>query len=483
MVKIKRTAAPNGLVVTTCKIVLLVSLFTFLALSERMAQAQIQEDRPASGFSVTQSTQILSPPPMEEGALPPGYEGCQKYDKYNTRIMTTIYLPSTCDTVSPTLFGAREGLANAGWGIRGTISVAADYDIKNRYSSSTTQKYSGQVLSAYTISTVYVTYDLGRNGFPLGSQFTGSFSQVFSTGGTGEPPAMDPTVATLGLTVPLLDNALELKAGYFLLTQDFVGMNLTGNAGSVSQGVQSSIPSLVGMSVYSPTPTAEITVRDPWTKRFYHHFAMSRSISADGAIHELDENPTGLRWGTKDTGPIYVNEFGYKTEFAPGSLPVWARAGFIYNTTDYSTFNGGQSEDNYAAYAGLTVQLTKNSTNPGGLNLDIKVDSAPSDRNIFYKDFAVNLFYVGPFESRPFDMASIGYSKTWESPELQDAVAAGGARDTSRVSTQGALSYAYQFSPGIYLISTASLVTNPGTVAENELPTALILNEKLMINF
>lgn len=163
--------------------------------------------------------------------------------------------------------------------------------------------------------------------------------------------------------------------------------------------------------MYSPIPTAEITVRDPWIKHFYHHFAMSRSISADGEIHELDENPTGLRWGTKNAGPIYVNEFGYKTEFAPGSLPVWARAGFIYNTTDYSTFNGGQAEDNYAAYAGLTVQLAKNSTNLGGLNLDIKVDSAPSDRNIFYKNVAVNLFYVGLFESRPFDMAAIGYSK------------------------------------------------------------------------
>lgn len=195
MVKIKRTVAPNGPVVTMCQIVLLVSVFTFLALSERMTEAQIQEDRQASDFSVVQSTQILSPSPMEDGALPPGYEGCQKYDKYNTRIMTTIYLPSTCDTVSPTLFGAREGFANAGWGIRGTISAAADYDIKNRYSSSTTQKYFAQILSAYTISTVDVTYDLGRNGFPLGSQFINSFSQFF------------------------------------------VGMNLTGNAGSVSQGV------------------------------------------------------------------------------------------------------------------------------------------------------------------------------------------------------------------------------------------------------
>jgi porin len=37
--------------------------------------------------------------------------------------------------------------------------------------------------------------------------------------------------------------------------------------------------------------------------------------------------------------------------------------------------------------------------------------------------------------------------------------------------------------PGIYLISTASLVTNPGTVMAPKLPTALIVNEKIIFSF
>ena len=473
----------SNTVVAQVKVTLRVWLLTFLGASACIAQAQAQESTQTPTAPVAKTAQIVSPPPLEGTTLPPVDSKCLKYDETNTRIMSTIYLPTTCDTISPTLFGMRDALTDAGWGIRGRVSAAVDYDVKNRYSSSTQQKYSGQNLSAYTISNIYVTYDLGRNGFPLGSQFTGSLTQVNSSGGQGEPADTDPAVAILGVTVPLLDNALELKAGYFLLSQDFVGSNLTGNAGTVSQGVQSSIPALVGMSVFTPTPTAEITIRDPWTKNFYLHSAVSNSVSSEGAITELERNPTGLKWGTKDTGPMYVNEVGYKTSMTPDSLPVWARAGFIYNTTDYSKFDGGKSEDNYASYAGLTMQLTKNATNPGGLNLDIKVDSAPSDRNIYTKDFAINLFYVAPFESRPFDMASIGYSKSWESPELQDAVAMGGVHDTSRQTSQVAVSYAYRLRQGIYLISTASYVTNPGTVSESEMPAALIVNGALMFNF
>ncbi|WP_191488163.1 carbohydrate porin [Pseudomonas sp. FEN] len=463
------------------KIVSLVSLFTFLGVSESRAEAQTQKSTQVAEGSAAQSTQSLALPDVG-GSPPTGSFDCQKYDKYNTRIMSTIYLPSTCDTVSPNLLGLRDQLADAGWGIRGSFSPVVEYDIKNRYGS-TTQKYAGQNLSGYAISTVYATYDLSRLGFPLGAQFTGSVSHIASSGGTGEAPNMGPTMTTLGIDVPLLDNAIEVKAGYLLTVQDFVGMNLTGNAGSVAQGLQSSIPALVGMSVYTPTPTAEITLKDPWTKSFYHHFAVARSISSSGAIIELEKNPGGFKWGTEGTNPLYINEVGYRTGLTHDSLPVWARAGFIYNTTDYTKFDGQTASNNYASYAGLTMQLTKNKNNPGGLNFDIKVDSAPSDRNIFAKDVAVNLFYVGPFENRPFDMISVGYSKTWESRELQSAVAASGVRNTSDVSTQEAISYSYRVMPGMYLISTASLVSNPGTVANEELPSALILNEKLIISF
>lgn len=463
------------------KIISLVSLLTFLGACECMAEAQTPEGTQTSGFSVAQTPQPAAAP-VFASSLQTGNFDCQRYDQYNTRIMSTIYLPSVCDTVFPSLFGLRSWLADSGWGIQGSVSPVAEYDILNRYRSGS-QNYAGQRASAYSITNLYVTYDLSRIGFPAGSQFTGSASQIFSDGRTGEAPAMDPAMTTLAINVPLLENALELKAGYLLTVQDFVGMNLTGNAGSVAQGLQSAIPALVGLSVYTPTPTAEVTVRDPWTKNFYYHFGVARSISSSGALEELAENPTGFRWHTPGTGPLFVNEFGYKTGLSKDSMPIWARAGFIYNTTDYTKFDGQTARNNYAAYAGLTMQLTKNANNPGGLSLDIKVDAAPSDRNLFAKDYAINLFYVGPFASRPFDMISVGFSQTFESRNLQAVEAARGLRNTSTVSTQGAISYSYRVRRGIYLISTASLVTNPGTVAGETLPTALILNEKLMFSF
>lgn len=205
----------SNTVIAQVKVILRVSLLTFLGASACMAQAQAQESTQTPTAPVAKTAQIVSPPPLEGTTLPPVDSKCLKYDETNTRIMSTIYLPTTCDTISPTLFGMRDALTDAGWGIRGRVSAAVDYDVKNRYSSSTQQKYSGQNLSAYTISNIYVTYDLGRNGFPLGSQFTGSLTQVNSSGGQGEPADMDPAVAILGVTVPLLDNALELKAPEF----------------------------------------------------------------------------------------------------------------------------------------------------------------------------------------------------------------------------------------------------------------------------
>jgi len=462
------------------RIISLVSLFAVLGISKSPAQAQ--EPTPE-----TPRAQTMQPGPASapEGLpdLHPKDAECRKYDQYNTRIMSTIYLPSVCETVYPSLFGLREWLADSGWGMQGTLSPVVDYDVRNRDNSGP-QKYAGQNgSSGYVIGNVYATYDLTRVGFSTGGQFTGSVSQMYSHDRAGEPPVMHPAVTTLGITQPLHDNAVELKAGYLLTIQDFVGMNLTGNAGSVAQGLSSVIPSLAGLSVYTPTPTAEITVKDPWTKKFYNHFGISRSISSSGAVGELSQNRYGLRWRTPGTSALFIEEFGYKTDLSQEALPVWARAGFIYNTTDYTKYDGQTVDNNHAAYAGLTLQLTSNGYGPGGLNLDIKVDYAPADRNMFTKDYAITLFSVGPFASRPFDMLSLAFSQTFESKDLQKMVTSFGVRNSSTLSTAGMISYSYRLTNGVYFVSTASAVTNPGTVWNEKLPAALILDAKLLISF
>lgn len=474
------------------KAIALACLLTVAGTSECMADtqapvntaasnAEASAKMPAPNASLAQSG--LAPEVSAPEGLPPmGNMDCAKYDKYNTRIMSTIYLPSVCDTVAPKLFGFRDFLADHGWGIQASTSPVFDFDVLNGHRGGA-QNYAGQTPSAYNISNVYVTYDLSRIGFPVGAQLTGSASNIFSDGRTGEAPVMHPAMTTLGIDQPLLGNTLELKAGYLLTIQDFVGMNLTGNAGSAAQGLSSVIPAMAGLSVYTPTPTAEITVRDPWTKNFYNHFGISRSVSPDGSLVELAENPTGFRWHTPNTKALFIDEAGYKTGMTQDSLPVWARAGVIYNTTNYQKFNGQVAGNNHAFYAGVTAQLTKNSYNPGGLNLDIKVDAAPSDRNFFAKDYSISLFWVGPFESRPFDMVSLGFSQTFESRNLQAIEAARGIRNTSAISTDESISYSYRVRPGIYLISTASLVSNPGTVMAPKLPTALIVDEKIIFSF
>ncbi|MFM0358202.1 carbohydrate porin [Paraburkholderia nemoris] len=481
------TTSPSNI-----KAIALACLLTATGTSECMADTRGQVNTPASDAQAPANThapnaslaQAGQAPavPAPEGLPPMGNMDCAKYDKYNTRIMSTIYLPSVCDTVAPKLFGFRDFLADHGWGFQASTSPVAEYDVLNGHRGGA-QHYAGQTPSAYDITSVYVTYDLSRIGFPEGGQLTGSASNIFSNGRTGEAPVLHPAMTTLGIVQPLFGNTLELKAGYLLTIQDFVGMNLTGNAGSAAQGLSSVIPALAGLSVYTPTPTAEITVRDPWTKNFYNHFGISRSVSPDGSLVELAENPTGFRWHTPGTKALFIDEVGYKTGMTQDSLPVWARAGFIYNTTNYTKFNGQVANNNYAFYAGLTVQLTKNSYNPGGLNLDIKVDAAPSDRNFFAKDYSINLFWVGPFASRPFDMVSLGFSQTFESRDLQAIEAAHGVQNTSAISTDVSVSYSYRVRPGIYLISTASLVTNPGTVMAPKLPTALIVNEKIIFSF
>lgn len=503
----------------------LVSLFAVFGLSKSLAQAQ--ESAPVSDSPGAQSVQpgqlsapkSLPPPGMAPPAMPPppdglppppdglppsGLPSCMRYDRNSTRIMATMFLPPACETVSPELFGMRDGLAASGWGVQALVSPVGDWDVRNDEPDGP-QRYTGEKNGgAWILSAAYLTYDLTRIGFPAGGQLTGTVTYIRSKDRVGQAPSMDPTVTTLGIVQPLFDDTVELRVGYIPAIQDFLGVNLTGNAASSGQGLVSLIPALVGVGIYTPTPTAEITLKDPWTKNFYDHFGVSRSVSPSGPLEELKQNRSGLTWRTPGTSVLFINELGYKTKMTPaGGVPTWARVGFVYNMTDYQKFSAPpaappaappgdgppaappppeMASNNYAAYAALTMPLIKNARGPGGLNLDIRANYAPSDRNVNSKDYSINLFHMG-LPGRPFDIVTVGFSQTFESREAQKMVEGLGTRNTSTVQTAGVFSYLCRLSRGFGLSSTATVLTNPGTVFGEKLPTALLISEKLVISF
>ncbi|MCY0567590.1 porin, partial [Klebsiella pneumoniae] len=78
-------------------------------------------------------------------------------------------------------------------------------------------------------------------------------------------------------------------------------------------------------------------VRDSENK-FYNNFAVSRSMSPDGHLDDVEQNPSGLKWHVDGAKPILVDEFGFKQPAGESQRSLWFRAVSIYNTSHYQYF-------------------------------------------------------------------------------------------------------------------------------------------------
>jgi porin len=221
-------------------------------------------------------------------------------------------------------------------------------------------------------------------------------------------------------------------------------------------------------------------VRDP-SLRYYNSFAVTRSVSPEGIAQDVKDNPSGFKLSVPNAKALFIDEFGYKRAASASENSAWFRAGTLYNTSHYTEFKTGEkSENNYGLYVAGTLQVTKPWGDARGWYLDSKVDYSPDSVNAINKAIQFTAFNVGPFASRPADMAAVGVTKSYYSKELRDVYGAYGM-DTANYTLAATASYAARLTPGVYLISGLTYTHNPVFTPIHS--DALLLQESLNFLF
>jgi porin len=404
-------------------------------------------------LAVPESTPEAQAAATEPASAP----ACEAYARYVTRAEAVLRQTAPCDTVSPELGGMRAALAENGFGFFGGFSPSYRYDVLGH--NETPQQYNGQNPTWRQSAKVGLTYDLTRLGFGGDAQLTVAVSTETGSFKSSNPNFL--TMSIFAVNQRFLDGRVEVQYGYFPLIRQFYGMVLGGNSSAAALGPTSVIPVQLGLSLFSPSPAVTVEVRDA-SQQWYNKLGLARSASPKGFQYDLDENPTGFKLHVPGSRGLLIDEFGYKANAAPNRAFAWYRAGVIYNTSHYTDYrNGGETDRNYGGYMAVTRQLTQpDGRSPRGLYGDFKVNYAPADRNLYASDFQLTAYYLAPFDGRPNDMASVGFTRSYFSKYVRRLVAGSGT-GAEHSSTALSVSYAAKVARGIYWVNGLTYQQGP----------------------
>jgi porin len=376
-----------------------------------------------------------------------------------------IYFPSMGDSLLQDYGGWRSALASYGFGFLAfninsfslntlntpTVVPATSYvpslGIRSAYpvcpntpSSSVcagNQLYLGQRPAYYSYIGAYLTYDMSRWGVPDGQlQLAGNV--FFSSDQAYQARGLQ--FSALSWYQTLFDKKLELQIGYFAAGAEFVGFFVGGNFTNTF-GVAAAIPIEMGLS-YSPTqaPTAKVT----WhlTDNVYNVAAAIRSLpvnqnpttpglTGNSLVDEVHLNPVGLRFTEPHTGALFLDEFGYRNEAAPGSPQTWARFGAMYNTSAFADYTrlatANTINGNSAFYFLADRQLWQEApdspyTAYRGIYTGLSVMYSPPSEVAYSQYYEARLYAIGLFDARPTDFISLVYNHNVFSHYLADFV-------------------------------------------------------------
>jgi len=384
---------------------------------------------------------------------------CLAYDQDRARGLETP-LSSTCDSISPSMGGLREKLYENGWMLQGGISTGVTYDLLHP-DSSVPQAYTGQRPTYSQAALAVLTYDLSRVGFSKDSQFiiSGEWNES-SYLGSGTRGAY---VSALAIEQEFFNHQVRIEYGYQTPSNSFYGFTLGTTVASSALGPASSMFYELGVPSVKPAPTFDIRLYTP-DMRFYNHFAVMRSMSPQGFQADSQANSSGLDFSVPGARALYMDEAGYRILSAANQRAFWLRAGALYNTSDY--FDYGVGKPTYGN-KGFYVAITRQFTQPDqfytyrGIYADVKVDFADASKNPFSRDVAATLYSLGPFDSRPYDMVSIGYTHQWISPKTQQYINLVTTATAITGSNTFSLSYAFHVARGIYWTNSLAYTTQP----------------------
>ena len=337
------------------------------------------------------------------------------YDPLRLKGMN-IPLPGPADTVDQDAGGFRQSLANIGIGYFAYTNSYYENNLlphltpgKNPNGSKQAQIYVGQIPTYFSTYDAFVTYDLSRFGIPNGQLTVGGTFLRTSWDPAG-PNATVLSQATYYQT--LFNNKIELKIGYLANTFEFFGTHVGGSLAGGVFGPNASLSVEQGLnSVIYPTPGINVTIH--LAPQFYTKLGVERAISPDGVTVEANENPSGVRFVVPNTGPMFIDETGYRTAAAPGGLSTWIRADVTYNNSWYKSFQnpGPRANKNYGFFLAVDQELFQfnrpQNNGAQGIYAGFSVEYVPPALNKFTQYYEARLYSFGLIPGRPRDQTNI----------------------------------------------------------------------------
>lgn len=370
-----------------------------------------------------------------------------------------LNIPGPADTIDQDKGGVRSALADLGIGYVGwTQNSLIDNRMPNASKSTTfNQRYIGESPTFSTVNSMIVTYDLGRFGIPDGQITVGAEQQYW----TWKPAGPDRVgINTIAYYQTFFDRKLELKMGYLRNHDEFVGMNPFGPTPIIL--------SQAGMSNNS-APTPALNVKYNLDDRLYNKISIQRSVSPDGQLAHMTENPTGLNWRTANAGILLLDEFGYKNKAAVGLPETWLRAGIGFNDSRYPNLAypiQPRANANSAYYVAVDRQFWQSDAQGSparGIYGGFSAMYAPSDVNKVSRYLEVRLYAKGLFSSRPGDQIAIAATNiAWSHFAVNAALAKGDLVHRDSTAIRGR--YTARLAPGVYATLALLYINNPTAI-------------------
>lgn len=370
-----------------------------------------------------------------------------------------LNIPGPADTIDQDKGGVRSALADLGIGYVGwTQNSLIDNRMPNASKSTTfNQRYIGESPTFSTVNSMIVTYDLGRFGIADGQITVGAEQQYW----TWKPAGPDRVgINTIAYYQTFFDRKLELKMGYLRNHDEFLGMNPFGPTPIIL--------SQAGMSNNS-APTPALNVKYNLDDRLYTKISIQRSLSPDGQLVHMTENPTGLNWRTANAGILLLGEFGYKNKAAVGSPETWLRAGIGFNDSRYPHLAypiQPRADANSAYYVAVDRQFWQSDAQGSparGIYGGFSAMYAPSDVNKVSRYLEVRLYAKGLFSSRPGDQIAIAATNiAWSHFAVDAALAKGDLVHRDSTAIRGR--YTARLAPGVYATLGLLYINNPTAI-------------------
>ena len=333
--------------------------------------------------------------------------------------------PPFTDTVLKADSAFRQGMFAHGLALRANVVPRFTMNLLDAPVPESEQRYIGQRPTFIWGLNPVLTADLRQLHLEQ-AQLNVGFAWKWATWGPAGPNAT--TISTLYFFKRFGERRVELKAGYNINDQEFVGLQVGGSSATGAQGVYAVLPFEVGMSYY-PLMAPSLNVRFRGPGRTYYKTAAQRSLDAAGGQSTIDRNPSGLEFLQDGNGLLLINEVGYQRASTAATRQAWFRTGYLRNSTRYTNKRTGEQESgNYCAYALLDWQLR--APDPGapskGLYVGGSAMTVPSKFNAYDRYYEFRIYQRAPFAARPTDVLTFIASHRGHSSYVTDPLAAQG---------------------------------------------------------